>query len=370
MKPAIDKVIFIANPFGFGPAGKAVILMDTLRKKWPGKITFIANQKCLDILPGALKDTINVIEVNERDPDELSKTLSQFTSALAVVVLNRLAVKTTHDLGIKTFFIDSLSWMWKEIPGEYLSADAYYYYDIFGAQERLQGVGNAHPISPILGELPKRAPINGKFLVHMGGFSNPFAEDNLGYLRLLNELLRHIDNVHEVKIVGGRGGIDFLKEICTKPNINFLVLDRESFLKEIAQTERFITTSGSTAVFEAFAIGTPVSFLPPTNLSQWKQLKLFLSLNAAPLEMQWERYFPTPEELGRIPENEALREFSRLSETALQNQNAMERMRSDFTNLFSQEADFKGQKDLITKAGDGSSEIISDILKVVHSSGI
>lgn len=370
MKSSINTVVFISNPFGFGPAGKAVILMEELRKKWSGRIIYIASQKCLDILPEVLKSTIDVIEIDERNPEELTKILSRLTSSLAVVVLNKAAVKTTHDLGIKTFFIDSLSWMWQEIPREYLSADTYYYYDIFGAQKRLRNISNAHSISPILGELPKREPINGTFLIHIGGFSNPFADDNTGYLRLLSELLEYINNTRKVTVVGGRSGIDFLKGSCTKLNIDFLVLDRESFLVKIAQAERFITTSGSTAVFEAFAIGTPVGFLPPTNLSQWKQLKLFLSLNAAPLEMQWERYFPTPEELEEMPENEALREFSHLSEATLQNQNVTDRMRSDFINLFSQEADFKGQNDLMAKTGDGSSEIISDILKVVNPSGI
>lgn len=370
MKSVINNIVFIANPFGFGPAGTAIILIEELRKKWSGKITFIASQKCLDILPKTLGETIDILEIDERNPVELTETLSHLTSSLAVIVLNKTAIKTAHNLGIKAFFIDPLSWMWQEIPGEYLSANTYYYYDIFGVQKRLQGISNAHPISPILGELPKWEPVNGTFLVHIGGFSNPFVDDNTRYLRLLNELLEHIDNTYKVAVVGGKSGINFLKEVCSKLSIDFLVLDRKSFLERITHTERFITTSGLTAVFESFMIGTPVSFLPPTNLSQWKQLKLFLSLNAAPLEMQWERYFPTPEKLKETPENEALREFSRLSEVALQNQNVMDKMRSDFANLFSQEANFKGQNDLIVKNGDGSSEIISDILNVVSSSGI
>lgn len=370
MLPKIDTIIFISNPFGFGPAGKAIILMEELRKKWHGKIIYIASQKCLDILPEVLKNAIEVIEINERDPQELKKTLSRLTSAMVVVVLNKSAIKTAHDLDMKTFFIDSLSWMWKEIPKEYLSADTYYYYNIFGSQKRLSDMRNARPISPILGALPERKKVYSRFLLHIGGFSNPFIEDNVEYLKLLNELLNHIDHAYEVTVVGGRSGINFLREINNKSNIEFLVLGRESFLEKIAQAERFITTPGSTAVFEAFSIGTPTSFLPPTNLSQWKQLKLFFSLSAAPLEMQWERYLQTPEGLENMSENNALKEFSRLPEFVLKNQNIVGKMGKDFEELFSQEANFTGQRDLIKSTGDGSSEIISDILKVVNSSGI
>lgn len=370
MKSIINTVVFISNPFGFGPCGKAIILMGELRKKWSGKIIYTASQRCLDILPKILKNTIEVIEIDERNPEELAKALSHLTSAMTVVVLNKSAVKTAHDLGIKTFFVDSLSWMWKEIPNEYLSADTYYYYNIFGEQKRLYSANNARPISPILGTLPERKRIDGRFLLHIGGFSNPFIGDNTEYLRLLSELLNHIDHTCKITVVGGKSGINFLRERNNEPNIEFFVLERESFLRKIAQAERFITTPGSTAVFEAFAIGTPTSFLPPANLSQWKQLRLFLSLDVAPLEMQWEKYFQTPEDLEDASEENALKEFSRLPEVALKNQNIMSQMKEDFCGLFSQEANFNGQRDLITSAGDGSSEIISDILKVVSPSGI
>lgn len=370
MKSIIDTVVFISNPFGFGPASKAIILMEELRKKWSGKIIYIASQKCLDILPETLKNEIEVIEIDERDPKELEKILLRLTSAMAIVILNKSAVKTTRNLGIKTFFVDSLSWMWKEIPDEYLSADTYYYYNIFGEQRRLSDVNNAHPIPPILGKLPERKYVSGEFLIHIGGFSNPFIRDNTEYLRLLDKLLNDIDRTYKITVVGGRSGINFLKEINNKPNIEFLVLERKSFLEIIARAERFITTPGSTAVFEAFAIGTPTSFLHPTNLSQWRQLKLFLSLNAAPLEMQWERYFQTPENLEDMSEDNALKEFSRLSGGALKRQNTISQMKKDFNKLFSLEANFNGQRDLMTNAGDGLSEIISDILKVVNPSGI
>lgn len=361
---AIDTVIFISNPFGFGPAGKTIILIQELRRKWNGRIVYIASQKCLDILPRELRDSIDVIEADERNPDDLSNILVEFVSAMVVVVLNRSAVHTARSLGMKTFFVDSLSWMWDEIPSEYLSANIYYYYNIFGTPEQLSDLENARSVSPILGALPSRQIGPRNILIHIGGFSNPFAKDNEGYLCLLADLINKIDSNYNVTVAGGKSSIDFLAKISRDKNTEFVVVGRDAFLKKLAQSERFITTSGSTAVFEAFAIGTPTVFLPPTNLSQWKQLRLLSMRNAAPLQMAWEKYTDVPNNLDLLSEKEALNVFARLPETIL-NTPTVNKMHTDFLTLISVSADFSDQNALISKTLDGASVIISDILKVV-----
>jgi len=331
---------------------------------WNGRIVYIASHKCLDILPNELRASIDVVETDERNPDVLSNVLEDFVSAMVVVVLNRSAVRTARHLGMKTFFVDSLSWMWDEIPSEYLSANTYYYYDIFGIQERLSNLENVRPVSPILGVLPNRQMTPHNLLIHIGGFSNPFAEDNEGYLYLLADLISKIDSKYSVTVAGGKSSVDLLTKISGVRKIEFIAAERDVFLKKLAQAERFVTTPGSTAVFEAFAIGTPTVFLPPTNLSQWKQLRLLSMRNAAPLQMAWEKYTDVPNNLDLLSEKEALNVFARLPETIL-NTPTVNKMHTDFLTLISVSADFSDQNALISKTLDGASVIISDILKVV-----
>ncbi len=360
-----DTVIFISNPFGFGPAGKAIILMQELRRKWGGKIVYIASQKCLSVLPEELRKSIEVIEVDERNDVILSNILSGLTSAMVVVVLNRAAVRTARSLGMKTFFVDSLAWMWKETPIEYLSADTYYYYDVFGSQEQLNSASNARPIPPILGLLPKKQVVPGNLLIHIGGFSNPFAKDNHSYLRLIGILIDEIDYKYAVTIAGGKSSMDFLIQNCLRRETKFVTAERNIFLEILAQTDRFVTTSGSTAVFEAFAMSTQTTFLPPTNLSQWKQLHQLIALDTAPLHMLWEKYLDVPNNLKDLSEQDALEIFVSLSEKALGDPKVLQQMQEDFLTLLFSVSTFENQSELISNTADGASLIISDILKVV-----
>jgi len=85
--------------------------------------------------------------------------------------------------------------------------------------------------------------------------------------------------------------------------------------------------------------------------------------------MQWERYVEIPEKLEGMTEQNALEIFLFLPEIVLKNESVIRQIKEDFRYLFSSAADFSCQRGLIEKAGDGSSEIFSDILKVVNSSG-
>jgi len=62
-------------------------------------------------------------------------------------------------------------------------------------------------------------------------------------------MLNHADTKYKITVVGGKGGIEVLARSSNRGgDIEFLSMDRDYFLAKIAGVERFITTSGSTAV--------------------------------------------------------------------------------------------------------------------------
>ena len=125
-------IVCISNPFGFGPAGKIIALMEELAKRWrKGKIVYIASKLCQEILPGKLKSKVVVETADERNEDVLKNLLVKYNHPFVICVLNKTAIKVAKSLGLKAYFIDSLSWMWKKIPEEYLLADTYYCIDLF-----------------------------------------------------------------------------------------------------------------------------------------------------------------------------------------------------------------------------------------------
>ena len=64
MPPDITAVIFIANPFGYGPAGRAVVVMGELAKSWDGQIVYAASVRCQETLSDELKRRITLVTLN------------------------------------------------------------------------------------------------------------------------------------------------------------------------------------------------------------------------------------------------------------------------------------------------------------------
>lgn len=299
-------IIVVSNPFGFGPTSKALALLEQLIDKWSGKIVYAASQMCQETLPDKWRNMINIVSIDDRDPVSLESLFSKYDNPIILCILNKNAIKTAHSLGLKSFFVDSLTWMWERIPNEYLLADQYYGFDVFNAENKVSNLKNILLIPPITGKLPtKKVKRNHPVLIHIGGYNNPFlGKDSHAYLNLLAHSLSQIKCSNKILITGGKQAIKYL---TTKIKGNYILatLKRNDFLKVLNSTPHFITTPGLTAIIEATSLNTPISFLPPTNLSQWKtQTKLYN--NSEITSIRWEHIIKVPKSLGTISEAEAI----------------------------------------------------------------
>lgn len=361
------QVVFISNPFGFGPTGRVVAIIEDLTCAWDGQIVFAAGKKCQGILPDHLKKRVLVVDINERDEDQLVDLFEKYPPTLVVVNLNKIAAKVAASLKLRMFFIDSLAWMWKNIPKEYLRANTYYYYNIFGASTRLAGIPNAKPVAPVLGNLPEvQTNRSNKIVAHIGGFSNPLVPGfSKNYLELFAGALDTMND--DVLVAGGNEAIKFLsRKIKPSRNISLKTMDRDAFLRSVSRATRLVTTPGSTAVLESFAVKTPVAFLPPTNLSQWRQLNLFFKAGAAPLETKWEDYVTPEWDFNELDEKEAVPKFDLLSKRVLDDPKLKNFVIKKMSNLFVAKFSSRGQAKFIREVGrNGSEVIVADILKVL-----
>lgn len=369
---ASDTVIFVSNPFGFGPTGKIVAVMDALSEKWNGHIVYAASEQCQETLGPILRNKIEVITLSERDEGELRVLYEKYPEALVVISLNRTATRVAKEMGHVVFFIDSLTWMWDEIPPEYLLADRYYFYDIFGARDKTSGIACAIPISPILGRLPERLCGSKQVLIHIGGFVNPFSNGLAkDYLLLLWEALSELEE--KLTIAGGGAAIQFLmdqRDNSPNQNIELGTFEHSEFIQRMSGAERFVTTPGSTATFEALAMGIPIAFLPPTNLSQWRQSKLFKESGSVLAVVRWEDILNLETAFETISEASAVAEFQNVAETV----NRDPALRDEASRLIGtlvtapiQETPLNGQ--FTSGNAEGSAVIVSDILKLFASGG-
>lgn len=368
MDARYDAVIFIANPFGFGPSAKTIIMIEELRRVWNGTIVYGASKMCRELLPAALLSKIVLHDLDERNDKELKILFKRYKNPLIVVSMNRIAIKTAKSMGLTSIFIDSLAWLWKDIPKEYLLADTYYYFDIFDINRRINKATNIKAISPILGGLSKpKLKKNKKILVHIGGFETPFIKElSKSYLLLLSEVLNAQDLDTEILVAGGSRALRYLKQFVRRPNVTIATLERNVFLDLLNSVSRFVTTPGLTSSFEAFALSTPTSFILPSNLSQWHQLQHFENRGLATNKLKWEDYLNFDFDFYNLTEKEAIPIFYQLADALYKKVSSKKAFVKDMVSLLQTIPDNTKQKEYMNRIGiSGAKYVVNDLLKLL-----
>lgn len=359
-----NSVIFISNPFGFGPTGKTIALIEELWRLWKGQIIYSASQMCQETIPMRIKNSILIETINERDAESLKSLFIKYPNSLVVCTLNKRAIKTAKEMGLPAVFIDSLCWLWNEVPRDYLAADTYYCFNIFGVKDKLPKQKNIKFIPPILGELPKGShKKDGLILIHIGGFKNPFQDKmSYSYLNLLLEALSQNSFGKEIIVSGGSEAIDYMEKNFEGRNVRFQTLRRDEFVKYLNNASRFVTTSGLTATLEAFALKTPTSFIPPTNLSQWKILKLLVKQGCAESKIEWDDVLNYETDFDLLSEKDAIPEFHKMAEQVYEDMTARANFSRLVSNLLTKPVDAQKQTDFISSLGTSGSRIIAEDL--------
>jgi len=315
-------IVIISNPFGFGPISIALAVIEQLVNFLSNKVDIIyaASDKCLEPLDEELREKIKVVKINERDSKDIKMVLANYNNPLVIVCLNRIAINTAKDLRHTAFFIDPLTWLWQEIPKDYLKANIYYAWDIFNAREKVKNIKNAKLISPTLGKLPKaRVHKKNLIMIYIGGFTNPLVPGfSKNYLIMLSNAINNfIDRMRFLKMIvtGGSEPLSFLKKhVKQRKNIIITTFSRKDFISTLNKSNLFVTTPGLTATLEAFTLKTPISFLPPTNLSQWRQLRLFTNKKLVYKKIEWENYCLIDWNFNLLTEKEAIYKFNELAD--------------------------------------------------------
>lgn len=362
MNKKYETVIFVSNPFGFGPTGKTIILIEELQKVWKGKIVYAASDLCLETIPVKVKKLIKIEKIDERNAEDLTKVFKKYKNPFIVCTLNKLAIQTAKSLDLRAFFVDSLGWLWHDIPKEYLLADTYYCFNLFQIKDKITKKSNIKLIPPVLGTLPVTKDTKGySEVIHIGGFKNPFQDSlSFSYLKLLAISLNNFGNLNrKITITGGEEAVAFMKDYMNNnSNFIFKTLKRDEFISAVNNSPHFITTSGLTATLEAFALKTPTSFLPPTNLSQWKILEHLSSLGCANRRIEWNDFINYEVDFDTMTEKEALEVLPKFPEEILKNSKLLNLFKEKIKKFFISVPLNDNQLQFINSTGTNGSEII------------
>lgn len=360
------QIVFIANPFGFGPTGKLFPVMDLLHKNTDHELIFFGDSLSREIIQ---QDYLEYIEVDERSEESIELALQKLDDPYIISSLNKFAIKAAKNLNFKSVFIDGLTWLWNEIPDDYLHADIYFALNFIGVGEKVKSsdrdnIVQVPYILDVVGLSGENAKRKDFILLHIGGFKNPLynSKEN-NYLNILSHILNSAMPDDKIIVAGGSEALRFLESKNKNTEIAFKTYPKNGFQTLMSKCKKLITTSGLTATMEAFYSKTPIHFLLPSNLSQYKIYHLLKDRGLTNASLEWDEHFQNVKEiLWNETEADTLRFLDRIARRALRDPTILDGLVKEFQEILSSKSATDYQKDFITQNGiNGAEEILKQL---------
>ncbi|MBI4185661.1 hypothetical protein HY524_01255 [Candidatus Berkelbacteria bacterium] len=352
MKPTI---VVVANPFGYGPAGKAIAVAEEFHRRGNTHVLIVGSSFIKEIIPSVLEFR----EIDERNEKEIVNFLTTVENPVIFSSQNRFAIRAAKQINIPNAFLDGLSWFWHKIPHDHLLADEIFWMNYPDMLEKAQIVSRAITLVPAVVSVPQ--PLNNRkgTLIHLGGCRNPLVE--LFPKQYLDLLLRALkESTIDVTITGGADVIDFIRRSGFRGRAESL--QHTDFVNALNKSKHFLTTAGQTATLEAFALGVPTSFLPPMNLSQLALTDLLSPSGAASQQLQWSNYDSDYGSIRTLTEKEALPAFASYAEALATDPEKLTHYTNDLSRILQTLPDRERQQSFIRQMGVDGQRIIVDHL--------
>lgn len=277
-----NHIVVAANPFGFGPTGNAIPILEELSAKFLGqsdiRMYFVGSEKCQIIVPDL--PGIKRVFIDERDETKLRDFLLMLSGRVYVLgVQNRFIIAAGKSLGCKTAFLDVLAWMWSEIPEAHLIADEIFWMRFSGIIERWHHYSHSGKNIHIVGGIYKTSlqektgtSGNEKILFCLGGGFNPLRDGiQENYLSLLAAVLKASTlSKMDVEIVAGERVVSFLRNMDDPLPLTWRIftLSHSETLEHLSSAKLCLGVGGQSSTMEAILGGIPICFFIPSNLSQ------------------------------------------------------------------------------------------------------
>ena len=361
----MKSLLFFSNPFGYGPTATMVAVLRHFLKIQDIKIIVVARGLCGEILDEY--KNVEIIDLDQRDIPEITKLLNKFQEPYVISSLNRFAVLAAYNLGIPSCFIDTLTYLWDTIPDDYLKADMYYTSDFPTVSEKTFGHQNAI-ITPLIidnamGAIQKDIINRQGILLQLGGLKSPLSDNPpTDYLDLISVALNKTNK--DITVCGGNDGLNYLKQRVFSPNIEFVSLSKDGFLRKLASSKLCISTPGLNTTLESIYFKTPINFIMPTNLSQWVNHNIFKQLSANGEDVTWESIIDKDLDIQGLSEYDAIIKINKMANDIKKSGQKTDRFTEFFEKAVSCVPDINKQNNLLRTYGtNGANVIFKDICK-------
>ncbi len=357
-------IVIFSNPFGYGPTGVAVPVVEYfLHSLKIDEVIFAGSSLCLEILKGS---KVNTVEVDERNEVEIERFLKKIDNAHVIGSQNRFSIKVAKKLSIPSAFIDVLAWFWKTLPAEHLMADEIFWLKFPDIENKIpNNQTNIHIVSSVITTGPEVKKQN-LLVVHVGGAKYPLIKSiPYAYLSLLSKGLNALAELrmyNKILVVGGSEAAAYLRSKISNPSITVTSLSNGDFIRELEKSSHILTTAGVSSTLESFSAKTPTSFLLPINLSHLALTDLLKRQRACPQMLQWNSYISVDENIRDLNEKDALTLIDSYAQRVDGEVELSKCYIKDFIEMAKSIPDNVGQSKLIEYMGNSGGEEIAKTL--------
>lgn len=305
------RILCDAVPFGYGPIGKLLTICARLPASY--EVTLLAANSSYELAQISSFDKL--LSCDTEDPTSLAHFRRQFTDAdLFINVMNPVSADYASSIGTPMVHVDSLFWMWDQVPPSLAHAATYFVQNFVGVDEQLKKFHIDTPavVGAIIDDRFRSTIKGNQLLINIGGLRSKLIQPgkNSNYPTIIAGILERVLGHHsfpQVLFTGDKATMSELARSCTIPNCRFEALAHDSFLRELGRSSLLLTSPGLTTTYEAFGYGVPVVFLPPQNLSQFLILKRLRQRGAARFSVHWLDYYPESDLDAGLPEEDGVR---------------------------------------------------------------
>jgi hypothetical protein len=309
------RILFQSAPFCYGPVATTLNVIKALIRE---------DYHILAITEGPTGDLIRrsglpVETVSLATAQPLSRPLQDLLETVDLVVSNTDLgfAAACRERGQRVAVIDTLFWMWDQIPPSLLDIDLYIVQCFTGIEPQLKRLGkprNYFCVGPLVdSQEPPLTPAQRKNRIHvsLGGCDCAMvspAEDP--YPPFILEVLAEacaeaLPRECDVVISCGERIASQLNP--QYPRFLVRTLSNREYLETLRSARGILLSPGLTGTMEAFAAQTPVFFLPPQNYSQVLQLETFRQARVAPCGYTWADTYGDFNLPAFLPEEKAVR---------------------------------------------------------------
>jgi len=360
----MKNILIFSNPFGKGPAGKAISIAKYISEHSNCSKVYICGSNEIKSIIGSL---CNFIDVNERDEADILRVIKSLGGSKYIISSqNRFAINVGLSLGIPTAFFDGLAWFWNIIPSDHFLADIIFWPNYPKISKKIpvehrKKIKIVHGIvDPILSSAIKGNRDDTR-LIYIGGCKNPLTDVPINYLDLCSSVVEFaLLNGIKLELATDDSSVEYLKKNTIVSNI-VRKYKHEEFMVKLTNINRFITNGGQTATLEAYSVGTPTSFFLPINLSQYSLIQK-LNLFNKQRYLDWAKYVLIPTDILNYKEKDAILFFDRMSLKILSDKSQFSILCNDFIKNL-EENNYEEERSFLKELGTNGSEDIFTILK-------